>query len=173
MSAYNVHPHPFANESVGPGFAFTSNHAHREVDIFVLSTTGVRLGFVEAVYPFQGLYDVHLMAVDHSLPAGTGNRPLAEIVTRHYGEVVLVCETAEQVVNCRELFKGAVRLRAALDSELEFADEGGRVALSVSPEELAAVDAMNLGMHRANRIRQGPRLSRDYYGSINPLFWDT
>lgn len=152
----------------GPGFSFRNDGVHIEgVQVRVLATTGYQAGLVEAVFPFQGLYDHHLMAVDFALPDEHAHPGyvLPDVVTRHYGECQILCDTPALVEHYRAFFKDAVRVHVELRSdnwtrvEAQIAKnhEPGTVkeppALQASKEVLQGLAEMNLALYKAHKLR--------------------
>lgn len=161
----------------GPGFAFRNNGKNIEgVQVRVMATTGYQVGLVEAVFPFQGLYNHHLMAVDFALPDVHAHPGyvLPDVVTRHYGECQILCKTQNLVEYYREFFKDAVRVHVELQSENyawvrehldkkqrgELSYVGGMPeapALRVSRDVLEGLAEMNLALYKADKQRMSTR----------------
>ena len=152
----------------GPGFAFRNDDVHiYGVQLRVMATTGYQVGLVEAVYPFQGLCDYHLMAVDCALPDEHAHPGyvLPDVVTRHYGECQILCDTPAWVEHYRAFFKAAVRVHVELRSdnwarfEAQIAKnhEPGAVkeppALQAPKEVLQGLAEMNCALYKAHKLR--------------------
>lgn len=156
---------PLNTPSTGPGFSFRQEGAKIPgVTVHVLATTGYQSGLVEAVYPFQGLYDAHLMAIDFSIPDWYPGHVLPVVVTRHYGEVQVLCDTEELVSHYREFFKDATRVNVELRADYtarleEHHTRNIREGLKDPPplrtprEVLDAINEMNVALHRAYNWR--------------------
>ena len=105
-------------QTAGPDFALRRSERNLPgAQVRVIATTGYQAALCEAVYPFQGLYEAHLMAWDPSVPDDFPRYVLPDVVTRHYGECQVLCESPEWVAHYEDFFKGAVRVHVCLLSE--------------------------------------------------------
>ena len=127
-----------------------------------MATTGFQSGLVEAVYPFQGLYEAHLMAWDPSVPEWAPRYILPEVVTRHYGECQIICDTPGRVEHYKDYLKDAVRVNVMLATDhneqiqehiqkmkQELIPDDPSVLLQAPKEEIQQLERMNLALHES------------------------
>lgn len=87
------------------------------VQVVVYDASGYQAGCVETVNLADGLADRHLLLYDASVDNTVGVH--SDLVRRHYGEVVIRCDTPERVEAWRAHVQQAklVRVRVALEAD--------------------------------------------------------
>lgn len=164
----------------GPGFALWREAPRTEgVHVRVFGPNGYQLGVVEVVYPFQGLCDVHLMAQDFTIEEYETRLLLPDIVTRHYAELRVTCDTPELEAKYQEFYRDAVRVRvisAAQNDEMfekmlrrKQLGAANPPELLISAEERHRVEAMNRALHKANCYRRMKGFGHLIPGGLPPV----
>lgn len=135
------------------------------MQIRVMNAMGFIVGQVEAIYPFQGLCETHLFAMDYSVDDGATPIVLPDIVIRHYAECQVFCDDQYWVDFYREYFKDAIRVFVELNSEraerfrqhLERTRSqpqlSGPLPLQISSEEISKIQNANAALQKSLSLR--------------------